>query len=841
MEIHHNKYLGYSPEIIAKCIGEEPPFCQAACPIHIDNRKMILFIREGKFREALDVVLEKLPFPKILGRVCFRPCESACKRREIDKPVSICNLKRFVADLEDVTPVDTSVEKERDTKVAIVGSGPAGLMAAYCLRKKGHKVTVYEAEPFIGGALRLYLPTYRLPRDILDQELSFIPKMGIDLHLSTRIGRDISLKNLRDRYDAVFLAFGTHKSLKLGIRGENLEGVFHSIDFLRRVNTGQKVYIAKKIAVIGGGNVAIDAARTALRLGAEDVTILYRRTKAEMPAHEREVRDAEEEGVKIEILTAPVEVLGRGKVEAIRCIKTELGSADKSGRRRPIPIDGSEFDIAVDQVIVAIGLAPDLEGLEEYNIKTTKWNTIEVNPDTLETNLSGVFAGGDVVNGPDTVVGALAHGRQAAFAIDSCLQYGATKPIPYELRAWETRLIVDISGLKPGNRYKMPTLPPKERIKDFTEVKTGFDAGTAVKEAERCIQCVCRRCVKDCSFLNDYCFTPKELVSRFQFLKKDEITMPYICNLCGLCETVCPQGLNMGNLCMEFREKLVNLGLAPLPQHKPVLSNQKWGTSNHFTLALPDIETGRCKRVFFPGCSLPGYSPNLVMNAYKYLREILPDTGIVLNCCGEPTNLLGDKKGFVRLQEATINMITGLGTNEVILACPGCYHTFKTHAPQLNVTTIYHIIAEKGLPKILEKEGGPFSIHDSCVTRNEPELHESVRCIVNELGYEIDELDYSRENTKCCGAGGMAFHADREFITDVMKKRANESPNNYIVYCAGCLFTFAFVKKPVLHVLDLIFSSNLKELKTKSGPAPLIKWANRWKLKRRLRKIKKSK
>ncbi len=837
--MEYNKYLGYSPKIIEKCIGEEPPFCQAACPLHIDNRRMIALIREEKYREALDVVLEKLPFPKILGRVCVRPCEKACKRRDIDRAVSICNLKRFIADMHSPTPVDTSIESEKDKKIAIVGAGPAGLMAAYCLRKKGYKIVVYEAESFLGGALSLYLPTYRLPRHILEEELAFIPKMGIDIKLNTRLGKEVSLQDLRDNYDAVFLALGTQKSLKLGIRGEDLDGVFHSIDLLRKVNTGQEVHISKKIAVIGGGNVAIDAARTALRLGAEEVTILYRRTKAEMPAHEREVRDAEEEGIKVEILTAPVEILGKDKVEGVRCIRTELGPPDKSGRRRPIPIDGSDFDIPVDQVIVAIGLTTDLNGIQEYGINTTRWNTIEVNPDTLETNISGVFAGGDVVNGPDTVVGALAHGRQVAFAINTYLQYGEAKPIPYELRPWETRLVVDITGIEKSERQRMPALPAEIRTKDFREVERGFDIPTAKKEAERCIQCECRRCVKTCAFLEKNCFTPKDLVVKFQHLKKDDLVIPYSCNICSLCETVCPQDLNMGHLCMEFREKLIDLGLAPLPQHKPVLSNQKWGTSKYFTLALPDIETGRCEWIFFPGCALPSYSPDLVIKTYNYIKQKLPNTGIVLNCCGGPTHLLGDKEGFKRIQEDTINMMLELGTNKVILACPDCYHTFKDFAPQLEVTTVYHIMADYGIPEPLSKEDIVFSIHDSCVTRHEEDLHEAVRYIIKELGYNVEELDYSRYMTKCCGAGGMAFNSDPEFITEVIKNRANESPHDYITYCAGCRLTFAFVKKPVLHLLDLIFNPKLQEARISSPPNPLVKWSNRWKLKKRLQKIKK--
>ncbi len=832
-----NKYLGYSLNIIEKCIGEEPPYCQAACPLHIDNRKMISLIRERKYHEALKVVLKKLPFPKILGRVCVRPCEKACKRGELDEAVSICHLKRFIANKISPTPVDISIEEEKDKKVAIVGSGPAGLMAAYCLRKKGYKVTIFEAEPFIGGALRLFIPSYRLPRKIVDEELDFIPEMGIEIKLNTALGKDISLKELRKNYDAVFLALGTQKSLKLGIRGESLDGVIYSIDLLRKANTGQEVKIDERVAVIGGGNLAIDAARTALRLGAKDIKILYRRTKQEMPAHEIEVKDAEEEGVKLEVLTAPIEIIGKEKVESIKCIKTELGSPDKTGRRRPIPVDGSEFELPVDQVIVAIGLTADLNGLVEEGIKTTKYNTIEVNPETLETSIKGVFAGGDVVNGPDIIVNALSNGRQVAYAIDTYLQYGEAQPIPYELRPWETNLVVDVSNVKRSERRRISGIAPEIRVQDFHEVHYNFDENEALAEAERCLQCECRRCVRTCPFLENYCFTPQDLVLKFQYLKKEELNIPYSCHICSLCEALCPQGLNIGKLCMEYREKLVNLGLAPLPEHKSVLSNQKWGTSKYFTVALPDIETGKCKRVFFPGCALPGYSPEIVIRVYEYLRKVLPDTGIVLNCCGAPTHLLGDMDGFKNIQEQTKKMFFDLGTDEVILACPNCYRTFKDFAPELKLTTVYHIMAEKGVPEPASKEDMVFSIHDSCVTRYEEDLQESVREIIKALGYQVEELEYSRSITKCCGAGDIAFHGNRSLAVETMKIRAEESLYDYITYCADCKFTFAFVKKPVLHLLDLIYMPNLQETRLKAPLNPLSKKRNRWILKKKLKKI----
>ncbi|UCD84841.1 MAG: NADH-quinone oxidoreductase subunit NuoF, partial [Deltaproteobacteria bacterium] len=404
-----------------------PCDCQHACPVGLDVPSYVALIAHGRFQEALDLIREDNPFPGICGRVCTHPCEGRCKRGEDDDPVSIRFLKRFLADWELAHPgkKPTATEKTREEQVAIIGSGPAGLTAAHDLALRGYKTTVFEALPVAGGMLTVGIPEYRLPQEIIRAEIEAIEALGVDIKLNTTIGKDLTLDELREHgYKAIFIATGAYKGLKLGIPGEDeYTGVLDCISFLKQVNLGDRKKPGDKVIIIGGGNAAVDSARTALRLGSKEVNIVYRRSRQEMPAHESEIQATEEEGVKINYLAAPVKILGKdGKVTGMECIKMELGEPDASGRRRPIPIEGSEFTIDADAVIPAISQEPDLSFLPLDKIKVTKWNLLVVNEQTLETTLPGVFAGGDVVSGPAAVIDAIAAGQRAAVSIDNYLR-----------------------------------------------------------------------------------------------------------------------------------------------------------------------------------------------------------------------------------------------------------------------------------------------------------------------------------------------------------------------------------------------------------------------------------
>ena len=468
--------------------------CEHACPLNVDAVGYIALIAEGRFAEALSLIRQRNPLPAVCGRVCTHPCETKCKRGEVDEPIAINALKRFAADYGARFKVKTevSIAQPKGEKVAIVGSGPAGLNAAYHLARRGYKVTIFEALPVPGGMLAVGIPDYRLPKDTLQEDIDFITGLGVEIKTNTPIGKELTLNDLLEQgYKAIFIAAGAHKGQRLGIPGEDVEGVFDGVSFLKDMNLGKKVKIGSKIAVIGGGNVAIDAARAALRLGAEEVSIIYRRSREEMPANVEEIEEAEQEGVKITYLAAPTKVIGgNGKVKAMQCLRMELGEFDASGRRRPIPIEGSEFDIDVDTIIAAIGQAPDLSFLPiDSGFDITKGQTFVVDPVTLATNQPGIFAGGDLVTGPDTVIEAMAAGERAAISIDRYLQ--GKSMTEDRLRQPERRVEIPraMEELEEKGRIGVPTLSLRERLGGFEEVNLGYSEERAIEEARRCLRC----------------------------------------------------------------------------------------------------------------------------------------------------------------------------------------------------------------------------------------------------------------------------------------------------------------------------------------------------------------
>jgi len=471
--------------------------CKITCPAHISVQGYVALIAKGKYQEALNLIREENPFPAVCGRVCTHPCETKCQRGKVDEPISICHLKRFVADEVRAGGKDKppSPMPSKNKKVAIVGSGPAGLSAAYYLALWGYQPTVFEALPVAGGMMAVGIPSYRLPKDVLNAEIDFIKSVGVEIKTNTPIGKSLSLKDLKAQgYEATFIAIGAHKNNKLGVEGEDLKGVRPGVGFLRDAALGKPLNIGQRVAVVGGGNVAIDAARTALRSGAKTVMILYRRSRQEMPANDEEILDAEEEGIEIRYLVAPTKIIGTdGKVTAIECVKMKLTDPDESGRRKPVPLKGSEFKIDIDAVIPAIGQSTDLSFLgSESMIEVNKGSTIKVDKLTLQTNVSGVFAAGDAVLGPATVIEAIAGGKEAAISID---RYLSGKNLHDGRERNFTEAEVSTEDIEKLPRKQTPKLSPEERKKDFREVALNFSAEEAKAEAERCLSCgICSEC-----------------------------------------------------------------------------------------------------------------------------------------------------------------------------------------------------------------------------------------------------------------------------------------------------------------------------------------------------------
>ncbi|MFQ5599207.1 MAG: NAD(P)-binding protein [Candidatus Krumholzibacteriia bacterium] len=535
--------------------------CNEGCPVGIDIGAYMNFLREDRLQEALDLLLRENPMPATTGRVCYHPCENVCNRRSFDEPVSIHGVERMLGDLALEGPLPEPVPRTRSETVAVVGSGPAGLACAYHLARLGYGVTVFEAAAEPGGVLRLGIPEYRLPKRVLAREIDRIRALGVEIQCGMRVGSDPPWSGL-DEFGAVFLATGVHRSRALGVDGEKIEAVRSGLEFLRQVNFGARPELGSRVVVVGGGNTAMDCARTALRLGSEPV-VLYRRTRAEMPAIDEEVAEAEREGIVFHFLAAPVGVrTKKRRLEGLDCVRMRLGQADESGRRRPVPIAGSEFFLAADTVLTAIGEAPDFQEFAS-DVARDDW-VVQVD-DLCASSRPGFFAGGDIVDQPHTVAHALGSGKRAAIGIDrylraatgesaaaddpAGLRYGrlgnasmtrwrdddpvhrngaVNDVVPYE--DLNTAHFVGISGVP--DRH----LSAEASRTSWDEVNQGLTRDVALEEARRCFNCgLCNHC--------EICliFCPDVAISRRTDSTGFDIAYEY-CKGCGLCNAECPRG-----------------------------------------------------------------------------------------------------------------------------------------------------------------------------------------------------------------------------------------------------------------------------------------------------------
>ncbi|MGD9211737.1 MAG: FAD-dependent oxidoreductase, partial [Desulfobacteraceae bacterium] len=472
--------------------------CKDACPAHVSVQGFIALMNQKRYAEAVALFKKAHPFPGICGRVCHHPCETACTRNAVDQPLSIAYLHRFLADWDQSqgNPFRPEKKEERNEKVAIIGSGPAGLTCAYFLAISGYDVTVYEKLPVLGGMLSVGIPAYRLPREIITTEIELISDLGVNFQTGVELGKNITVAQLREEgYKAIFLGIGSHECKVLGIPGEDLEGVYPGVDFLREINLGNEVTLGDRVVVIGGGNVAMDSVRTALRNGSKKPVVVYRRSEAEMPASVEEIHECREENIEIMTLTAPIRVVGEnGRVVGLECIRMELGEPDAGGRRRPVPIAGSEFIIDADAVIPAIGQESDWACLtDECACTLSDWGTMRVDSVTLQTSDPDIFAGGDAVTGPATVVEAIAAGQRAAESIDRYI-----RDIDLYTDRDNKQPVVEnvpLEGIAKASRQPMPCLDAATRVTHYNEVQLGYDAEASGKEGERCLACgVCCEC-----------------------------------------------------------------------------------------------------------------------------------------------------------------------------------------------------------------------------------------------------------------------------------------------------------------------------------------------------------
>ena len=536
------------------CTLLTPAPCQMACPAGIDVPTYISLIGRGRDAEAIEVIRQDNPLPWICGLVCTRPCETNCVRGMMDAPVSIKALKAFAARqaFSGTGYVNPQPGEPNHIKVCVVGSGPGGLSAAYFLALKGYQVRVIEALPQSGGMLRVGIPRYRLPGEVIDREVSMIEDLGVEFRFNTRLGRDITVAQLRaEGFEAFFLAIGAHAGIDPSFSGaEEFSGVYNAIGFLRAVAQGEIQPPGEKVVVIGGGNVAIDAARTCVRLGCRQVTVVYRRTRDAMPADLEEVEQAEEEGVRFEFLTIPMAVQGRDRtIRNLHCQRVQMTAGPDARRQSLAPVANSDFTIEADAVINAIGQRVDRRWLEELDLLAwTQRDTIQVDPVTMETNLPGIFAAGDAVTGPATVIEAIGGGKRAAVAMDRYLQgipRRSMKSVPVRRGRVEPTEIAAATKMA-LKRPEMPLLPDEQRRTSFRQVELGLTEDKARAEAQRCLRCdICRRCGLCVSICRDHMGVNALSMGYFDCnsgAPTDFQRTAQSCIGCGACAINCPNG-----------------------------------------------------------------------------------------------------------------------------------------------------------------------------------------------------------------------------------------------------------------------------------------------------------
>ena len=552
--------------------------CQLNCPARTDCQGYVGLIANGEYDSAIRLIKNKISLPASIGRVCPHPCESACRRKNVDEAISIAQLKAFAADV-DLNGEKYIPEKSAPTgkRIAIIGGGPAGLTAAYKLAIMGHEVAIYDMMEKMGGMLRYGIPQYRLPKEILDKEISIIEGLGVKMNNGFKLGREISIEGLKSVYDAVIVAVGAWQSSSMRTPGEELDGVYGGIDFLRSVIQGESVEIGENVAICGGGNTAMDACRTAVRLGAKNVYVVYRRTRNEMPAEKIEIDEAEEEGVQYKFLTNPISFNGEnGKVKSITLQVMELGEPDESGRRSPVPVEGKTEEIAVDSVIMAIGQKLVKEDVAELEL--TDRGNIKADIDTFETNIDGVFAIGDATNrGASIAIEAIGEANRCSVAVDAYLKGEEIDTrVPYISRRDEE--MIDYSSKEKCERKRPKVLGAEYRRNNFDEVCLGYTEEEAQAEASRCLECGCKEYFK-CKLLNvaqRYDINParfkgempqKYTANSNEFIERNSAK----CILCGLCVRSCKEVMNIsaiGLMGRGFKTEVAPAFNLPLDQTK---------------------------------------------------------------------------------------------------------------------------------------------------------------------------------------------------------------------------------------------------------------------------------
>lgn len=846
--------LNNMKHIVENCMGDSDAACVATCPMHTDAKKYISLINKGEGKEAIKVIREKLFIPGTLGRICAHPCEKECKWNENESPMAIASLKRYASDkFDNENDWDLSKKEDKNKKVCVIGAGPSGLQSALDLVREGYGVTVIESLPVRGGMMAVGIPEYRLPRTVLEKEISYLDKLGVEFKLNTKVGKDISYNEILNSYDSVIVAIGKQQGrVDRSLENHDAEGIFSAAEYLKEAALKRNVEKSgKKVLVVGGGDVAMDCCRVSLRLNSvEDVnSICLEDSFDSMASSKHEIKGAVAEGVKFNHAKAIKSIETKGGRVSKVVLKKCLGLFDANGRFAPTFDESDLTEIEVDTIVFAIGQGVDAEFSGE-NLKQRPNTTFECEKLTLQSSSNEkVFIAGDASGESVIVIQAMATGRRAAQSVDRYLR-GVSLTEGREIGdtwSYTTKLYREEDWTNiTASREDMQELSIKERINSFDEVALGYTDEEANRESNRCRQCQCKLCMKECIMLNEYTDCPKTLFKDYleKGYKNMDKMIAFSCNECSQCTIKCPKDFDIRSNFMAIKEQYIvdNGGENVIDELKPFDKSQEMECSKEYSTTVLAEKGHKTKYLFVPGCTVPAYSPELVEKTLEHLRETLHgEVGSMLQCCGKVTKLIGEDAKFKARNKKAIEEINETNADVIITVCPSCYNVYSSTSDK-KVISYWDLMKQQiGIPVnqkgIGKKSDIVFNFHDSCVTRHVLSHHESVRWILEELGYKYEEIAMNRENTRCCGVGGMVCSSNPELYQRVYNRRANDFTQDHVIsYCGSCRGTMEAAGKDSIHILNLLFEDTYtkEKVQIRGYKSEEEMWKNRFETKVRL-------
>ncbi len=846
--------LNNMQQIVDECMGDSEASCVATCPMHTDAKGYINLINEDKGYEAIELIREKLFIPGTLVRICAHPCESQCKVNEIKSPLSIASLKRYAADnFDNEENWDLSQKSYNGKKVAIIGAGPAGLQAALDLRKEGCSVTVFEKLPVRGGMMAVGIPEYRLPRNVLEKEISYLDKLGVKFKMNCNIGTDVPFDHIINGFDSVIVAVGKHQGrVDRSLANSDAKGIFSAAEYTKEAALTRNVDGAgERVLVVGGGDVAMDCARLSLRFPqVKSVqSICLEPSFDAMASSDHEIHGAVAEGVNFNHAQAIKEIIvdENNRVSKV-VLKKCLSIFNEEGMFSPTFDETQTMELDVDTIVFAIGQGVDASFAEGKLTQRPNTN-FECDRLTLQsTTNEKIFIAGDASGESVIVIQAMATGRRAAqsvmrFLANDSLTEGRQLE---ETSSFKTKLYLDVDWTQVSERrLGMAELKPSERVKSFDEVALGFTKEEALAESDRCRQCVCKLCMKECIMMNDYTDCPKTIFTEYLEKGYEEMDkmIAFSCNDCKQCTIKCPKDLDLPKSFIGIKEQYIvdNDNVQMIEGLIPYDEIQAKECSKEFSTTILADDEKPTKYLFVPGCTVPAYSADVVEKTLEHLRATLNgEVGAMLQCCGKVTQLNGEVSTFEQRNKMAIDEINATNADVIITICPSCYQVYSNTSDK-KVISYWDLMREEiGIPEESKGRGENsdviFNIHDSCVTRKVTSHHDSVRWILDELGYKYEEMNNNRENTRCCGVGGMVCSSNPELYEKIyMHRGADCTQDHVLTYCGSCRGTLQAAGKDALHILNLLHEGTyMKDMAGARGYKDSDEmWANRLETKHR--------